>query len=102
MDGVQCDVWQLVEMAGKKKNTYTMWVNSKTQEPVRYEMMGYDTLFGSHYDKYYVDYKNYQTQNISESMFSPPESKEENLFCKPVTFPNLEELIPVELSAQLF
>ena len=54
---------------GKKKNTYTMWVDSETSAPVRYEMMGYDTLLGSHYDKYYLDYSNFQNKTLNASVF---------------------------------
>ena len=43
-----------------KVNTYTMYVTpSDPAFPVHYEMLGYDTLFGSHYDKYEVDYADY-------------------------------------------
>ncbi|KAK2151582.1 hypothetical protein LSH36_358g01013 [Paralvinella palmiformis] len=53
--GQICDVWQKTEMVGAKKNSYTIWISQKN-EPVRYEMLGYDTLMGSHYDRYYLDY----------------------------------------------
>ncbi|KAG7280469.1 hypothetical protein CRUP_033770 [Coryphaenoides rupestris] len=60
--GFLCEVWQNVTAVGYKKNTYTMWVSraeggQDPPTPVHYEMMGYDTLLGSHYDKYLVDYK---------------------------------------------
>lgn len=51
--------WGEVVVNGNKTNTYTLWVNSDTNAPVRYEMMGYDSLLGSHYDKYYLDYSDY-------------------------------------------
>jgi hypothetical protein len=41
-----------------------MWV--KTVEgvavPVHYEMRGYNNLLGSHYDHYYVDYKDFSAE----------------------------------------
>ena len=58
MDEHDCDIYQMINKVGQKKNTYTLWV-TKTGDfsvPVRYEMMGYDSLLGSHYDKYLVDY----------------------------------------------
>ncbi|XP_061192572.1 digestive cysteine proteinase 1-like [Saccostrea echinata] len=56
------DKWVKVTNHGKKKSTYTMWVDSATNAPVRYEMMGYDSLLGSHYDKYYLDYSNFKNE----------------------------------------
>lgn len=32
---------------------------TESPDPVHYEMLGYDTLLGSHYDKYEVDYADY-------------------------------------------
>lgn len=63
------DKWVKAMTHGKKKNTYTMWVDSETSAPVRYEMMGYDTLLGSHYDKYYLDYSNFQNKTLNASVF---------------------------------
>ncbi|XP_067867119.1 counting factor associated protein D-like isoform X2 [Heterodontus francisci] len=56
--GRHCSVWQNVTLEGKKKNTYTMWIANSTNGsiPVHYEMKGYNTLFGGHYDKYEIDY----------------------------------------------
>ena len=70
-----CDVWQLVDMEGRKKNVYTMWVDAADQSPVRYEMMGFDSLIGSHYDKYLLDYDVYNTDAIPAAMFDPPASR---------------------------
>ncbi|KAL5022008.1 hypothetical protein ScPMuIL_001163 [Solemya velum] len=72
-NGQMCEVWKMVDMEGDKKNVYTMWVNNGTKAPVRYEMMGYDTLIGSHFDKYLLDYTGFQMNaNISMSIFSIP------------------------------
>jgi len=57
------EIWQKVEVIGSKKNTYTMHVDYATKAPKRYVMMGYDTLFGSHYDKYYVTYSTYENES---------------------------------------
>ena len=61
----------MVNMVGQKKNTYTLWVDKTNGDPVRYEMMGYDSLIGSHYDKYYLDYEGYKADiSFSDAVFS--------------------------------
>ncbi|XP_010790895.1 counting factor associated protein D isoform X2 [Notothenia coriiceps] len=79
--GSLCEVWQNVTTVGHKKNTYTLWVthsergaNSKGDPatPLHYEMMGYNTLLGSHYDKYLVDYKEF-SPHVDPKAFSLPE-----------------------------
>uniref|UniRef100_A0A6Q2XRF9 Peptidase C1A papain C-terminal domain-containing protein n=1 Tax=Esox lucius TaxID=8010 RepID=A0A6Q2XRF9_ESOLU len=70
-EGTLCEVWQNVTTVGNKKNTYTLWVTrpeggvmggAEPPRPVHYEMMGYNTLLGSHYDKYLVDYKMFSSE----------------------------------------
>ncbi|XP_035849037.1 digestive cysteine proteinase 2 [Sander lucioperca] len=79
--GSLCEVWQNVTTVGLKKNTYTLWVThlergadgkEEPSTPLHYEMMGYNTLLGSHYDKYYVDYKEFST-HVDPKVFSLPE-----------------------------
>ncbi|EAA06994.2 AGAP010645-PA, partial [Anopheles gambiae str. PEST] len=57
--GYQCDKFGLTEVIGQKRNVYTLWVRyvkspkypaARMPIPVRYEMKGYNTLLGSHYD----------------------------------------------------
>ncbi|KAL3869090.1 hypothetical protein ACJMK2_041816 [Sinanodonta woodiana] len=73
VDGAACDTWQKVDMEGEKKNKYTMWVQSDNGQPIRYEMMGYDTLLGSHYDKYIIDYSGFDnTVKIPVTQFEVP------------------------------
>ena len=64
-DGQECEKWQKIEKIGEKVNKYTMWLNRVPSEmypsleiaiPVHYEMKGYNTLLGSHYDHYYLTY----------------------------------------------
>ncbi|CAL1584445.1 unnamed protein product [Knipowitschia caucasica] len=74
--GSLCEVWQNVTTVGNKKNSYTLWV-TRTESgpdatPLHYEMMGYNTLLGSHYDKYLVDYKEYSS-HVDPKAFSLPE-----------------------------
>ncbi|KAM9738220.1 digestive cysteine proteinase 1 isoform 2-T2 [Menidia menidia] len=79
--GSLCEVWQNVTIVGYKKNTYTLWVTNSerdasvrkgTTTPLHYEMMGYNTLLGSHYDKYLVDYKEFSSR-LDPKVFSLPE-----------------------------
>ncbi|XP_030203114.1 digestive cysteine proteinase 1 [Gadus morhua] len=75
--GSLCEVWQNVTTVGYKKNTYTLWVSragapKDPAVPHHYEMMGYDTLLGSHYDKYLVDYNEFSPK-MDPKVFSLPE-----------------------------
>lgn len=79
--GSLCEVWQNVTTIGSKKNKYTLWVTRAERAangtegsvlPVHYEMMGYNTLLGSHYDKYLVDYKDFST-HVEPKTFTLPE-----------------------------
>lgn len=76
--GSLCEVWQNVTTMGHKKNTYTLWVTRADTNravlfyPVRYEMMGYNTLLGSHYDKYVVNYTDF-VQKVDPRVFNLPE-----------------------------
>ncbi|XP_064624536.1 digestive cysteine proteinase 2-like [Lineus longissimus] len=73
LNDIVCDVWQNITVSFGRKSVYTMWVDKKTQSPVRYIMMGYDSLLGSHYDKYVIDYKNFNNKDkISPTTFAPP------------------------------
>ncbi|XP_066494604.1 digestive cysteine proteinase 2-like [Tiliqua scincoides] len=76
--GKYCNVWQNITYKGRKKNIYTMWVTNSScgVSPVRYEMRGYNTLLGSHYDKYEIDYSDF-SNSFPESVFvlKPNETK---------------------------
>ena len=70
-------MWQNVTTVGYKKNTYTLWASRAEDSqdpavPLHYEMMGYDTLLGSHYDKYLVDYKEFSPK-VDPKVFALPE-----------------------------
>lgn len=67
--GVRCQVYQFIDQEGDKKSTYTYYVDATTKHPVHYEMFGYDSLIGSHFDKYYIDYYNYDENPIDPSIF---------------------------------
>lgn len=65
-----CNVWQNITYKGRKKNVYTMWVTNSScgVSPVHYEMRGYNSLLGSHYDKYEIDYSDF-SNSFPESVF---------------------------------
>lgn len=78
MDGIQCDKFRHEELIGQKKNVYTLWVrykkspkypSSRMPIPVRYEMRGYNTLLGSHYDHYYLSYHHYSHEDLPSDIF---------------------------------
>ncbi|XP_033013777.1 digestive cysteine proteinase 1-like [Lacerta agilis] len=76
--GKYCTVWQNISYWGKKKNIYTMWVTNSScgVSPVHYEMKGFNTLLGSHYDKYEIDYTDF-SNSFPASVFDlkPNETK---------------------------
>ena len=43
--------------------------------PVRYEMRGFNTLLGSHYDHYYLEYDWYSFETPSPDVFQVEQSK---------------------------
>ncbi|XP_023178232.1 digestive cysteine proteinase 1 [Drosophila hydei] len=81
--GYTCDKFRLEQTIGQKKNVYTLWVRYKKSPhypasrmpiPVRYEMRGYNTLLGSHYDHYYLDYDSYEHDDIPNEVFEIDDS----------------------------
>lgn len=76
--GWKCDRFVLEEAYGQKTNKYAILVRyvkspkypaSRQPIPVRYEMKGYNSLLGSHYDHYYLDYNSYVHDNIPDDVF---------------------------------
>jgi hypothetical protein len=47
----------------------------KVPIPVRYEMKGYNSLLGSHYDHYYLEYEWYSVDTPSADVFKVADSK---------------------------
>lgn len=77
--GHLCEVWKNVTVVGHKKNTYRLWVarpegGASLAKPYHYEMMGFNTLLGSHYDKYLIDYSDFSPRTNPED-FNLPEGK---------------------------
>ncbi|XP_029426968.1 digestive cysteine proteinase 2-like isoform X2 [Rhinatrema bivittatum] len=85
-----CTVWQNVTIWGKKKNVYTLWVTNSSHgpQPVHYEMRGYNSLLGSHYDKYEVAYYKF-SHRVIPSIFQLPKG----LKCEGFPGPGIEHRI---------
>ena len=68
-DGHECQKWAKVETIGDKVNRYTMWLKYEDDiaVPIHYEMKGYNTLLGSHYDHYFVSYKHFKAKVLDDS-----------------------------------
>lgn len=84
MLGWTCDKFIYEETIGQKTNKYTIWVRyvkspkypaSRQPIPVRYEMRGYNTLLGSHYDHYHLDYNSYAHDDIPDDVFEVDQSE---------------------------
>lgn len=73
LDSETCDRYEFVATEEGRVNSYTLWVSTDADGlpvPRRYVMMGYNTLLGSHYDKYIVYYKNFQRGRFSPGVFN--------------------------------
>ncbi|XP_071448321.1 digestive cysteine proteinase 1 [Hetaerina americana] len=78
INGLDCEKWRLVEKKGEKVNKYTLWIRYKKSPrapsvmepvPVRYEMKGFNSLLGSHYDHYYLEYEWYSSESPNPDVF---------------------------------
>lgn len=68
-----CTVWTYTQTEQYKVNTYNMYTSqSEPPNPVHYEMLGYDTLLGSHYDKYLIDFMDYSPLMPPAKVFEIP------------------------------
>lgn len=83
INGLMCEKWRLVQEIGDKTNKYTLWIRYKkspTQPqmkepiPVRYEMRGFNSLLGSHYDHYYLEYDWFSFEQPSDEVFKIAEN----------------------------
>ncbi|KAI5726388.1 hypothetical protein M8J76_001767 [Diaphorina citri] len=81
VNGIILEKWRLVTSEGEKVSKYSLWVRynkaSKDAIPVRYEMKGYNSLLGSHYDHYFLDYEIYSPEKPEAGIFEI----EANLTC---------------------
>ena len=60
---------------GTKKNSYTLFVAVESGNPVMFEFVGYDNLFGSHYDQYIIMYSSFSSTPPDPDVFKFQESK---------------------------
>jgi hypothetical protein len=68
--------WRFEHNMMGRNNVYTFWVEKRHPPvPVRYEMVGYDTLLTSYYDKYVIDYASFEKWEYEKAIFDIPESK---------------------------
>ena len=59
---------------GAKNNTYVIYLNSNSKLPAAFYFLGYDKLFGSHYDMYYLTYQ-FVSGSFDDSVFEYYSSK---------------------------
>jgi len=72
--GRLCDKFSYEEDVGQKHNLYSLWTSSEGgYHPVLYEMKGYDSLLGSHFDHYIVQYLTFEAATPSKADISPPD-----------------------------
>jgi len=57
--GKPTNIYMYSYSVGTKNNNYTLLVANDTQYPVILRFVGYDNLFGSHYDEYIVEYNTF-------------------------------------------
>jgi len=76
-------MWVYSNTVGYKENIYTLYTAlTNPVEPVHYEMLGFDSLLGSHYDKYEVDYADYSDGMPPPKVFDVPSG----LLCRFILF----------------
>ena len=67
--GVECDLYYYMFQEGTKQNKYTMLINHATGMPAVFSFIGYDNVFGSHFDEYVFEYDKIET-TIDDSVFN--------------------------------
>lgn len=76
--GIDAEKWGLTQTIGQKINRYTVWLyykddlgneDTKVTIPLRYEMKGFNSLLGSHYDHYYLEYNDFDADPIPADIF---------------------------------
>ena len=70
-NGEDVDVWIYKFHHTGKYNVYTLYARTGTFVPVYYEMMGYDSLLGSHFDEYKILY-NLFAEEFPDDVFDKP------------------------------
>eukprot|EP00112_Aurelia_sp_Birch-Aquarium-sp1_P017337 Seg4002.5 transcript_id=Seg4002.5/GoldUCD/mRNA.D3Y31 product="Counting factor associated protein D" protein_id=Seg4002.5/GoldUCD/D3Y31 len=74
LNGTKCEVWYHSFSIMNKRNKYTLYTTrTRPRLPIKYEMMGYDTLLTSYYDHYILDYKLFEPWKFDFAKFEIPE-----------------------------
>ena len=77
LNGAECAKWEHSFTIYDKVNTYTLYTTkTRPLKPLRYEMMGYDTLLASYYDHYILDYHEFEAWKFNYSVFDIPTGME--------------------------
>jgi C1A family cysteine protease len=71
IDGEEVDHFQWINLQLGRNNTYDWYQAIGDGRPLMFTMLGYDYLFGSHYDQYIVQYHRYETE-LPTHAFTPP------------------------------
>jgi len=66
---VETTVYYYQKVVNTKKNAYSMLINKATKMPLLFRFVGYDELFGSHYDEYILEYDMINTSSIDPAVF---------------------------------
>jgi len=84
--------WQKKEEIGHRLNKYTMYLkidsDTQTAMPVQYEMKGFNTLLGSHYDHYYLEYLKFNSAKPDPKVF---EDYDETVTCHGFPGPGIKD-----------
>lgn len=73
--GSEVSVYSSSSTEGTKDNNYTLLVYSNTGAPASLTFVGYDRLFGSHYDKYVIVYYMFSSVPPSPDVFDVPDGE---------------------------
>ena len=78
--GVLATKWHYEYWAFGLLNSQNVWVTkSKPHRPIRYEMKGYDSMLGSYYDHYVLEYVSFEQWRPQMKRFELPRGT--NAFC---------------------
>eukprot|EP00795_Rhopilema_esculentum_P007454 gene7454-13220_t len=73
LNGTECEVWYHSFSIMNKRNKYTLYTTrTRPRLPLKYEMMGYDTLLTSYYDHYILDYSLFEPWKYDFNKFEIP------------------------------
>ena len=74
--GMPCLKYERKIRKFNKSNTYSFYISkTKPHRPLRYEMVGYDDMLTSHYDRYILDYVTFEPWKFNRSLFNLPKSR---------------------------